>query len=485
MEVSERALIKRVTEYLSCYSMFGPGQTVGVAVSGGADSVCLLHVLAEIAPRFALRLKVLHLNHQLRGEESARDEEFVRNLAASMGLPACAETADVERIRAESGDNLEQAARRIRRKFLSGFVERGEVDRVALGHTRSDQAETVLFRLLRGSGTTGIAGMLPVTPEGFVRPLLCVGRADVERFLTGRGVHWREDLSNRDLSFSRNRIRHELLPALSRDWNPALEVNLDRMATLAADDEQYWSGEIERLAGAQLTRNSHGILLEAGLLSRQCRAVSRRLVRRAFEIVKGDLRRIEFGHVEQVLQLAEGDEGHGRLQAPGLDIFRSFDWILVARPRGAQAERGFRLPLPVPGRVRIPGSGAVLYVELEETETPSTGYGYNTGEWQLDWSRLPGPLELRDWRPGDRYCPVGAVGEERIKSLFQRARVPLWERRGWPVISCGETIIWARRFGPAAEYAAAHQTRQVLKVGEVEDFTATRNLRGDIRRLNE
>src|SRR5579885_1855165 len=205
-------VLQRIAEFVTRHRMFDGGQRVGVAVSGGADSVFLLHALHELAPRWNLRLSVVHIDHCLRGEESRGDAAFVRDLAGELALPFHPGECDVARLCRETGDNLEQVARAARRRFFLGFLEDGRLDRVALGHTRSDQAETVLFRFLRGAGTAGLAGIRPVTPEGLVRPLLDVERSEVEGWLRERGIPWREDSSNADLAFARNRIRRQLLP---------------------------------------------------------------------------------------------------------------------------------------------------------------------------------------------------------------------------------------------------------------------------------
>ena len=189
-------LLSLAAETIRRYRMFQPGQRVGAAVSGGADSVCLLHVLRELAPQWDLRLSLLHLNHGLRGEESRQDEQFVRDLAARLGIEATIRAVDV----AASADNLEQAARYARLTFFREQLAAGEVARIATGHTANDQAETVLFRFLRGSGGAGLAAIRPVTAEGIVRPLLAAGRADVEQYLRERGIAWREDSSNASLA---------------------------------------------------------------------------------------------------------------------------------------------------------------------------------------------------------------------------------------------------------------------------------------------
>ena len=203
--------LSRVAATIERYRMFENAKSAGVAVSGGADSVCLLHVLRELAPRWNLRLVVLHVNHGLRGEESRADEQFVRELAESLGLESRVRAVNL----ADAADNLEQAARRARLEFFRDQLSAGGLDRVATGHTGDDQAETVLFRFLRGSGGAGLAAIRPVTAAGIVRPLLAVSRQEIEQYLRERGIAWREDSSNASLRFARNRIRHELLPQLA------------------------------------------------------------------------------------------------------------------------------------------------------------------------------------------------------------------------------------------------------------------------------
>ncbi len=451
-------MLQRVAGTISRYRMFEHGHKVGVAVSGGADSICLLHILAELAPRWALRLSVLHLDHQLRGEESRQDAEFVRSTAAKLGLAAHIRETDVDRLRALTGENLEQAARDARREFFAECINSGLVDRVALGHTLSDQAETVIFRLLRGCGPSGLAGIPPVTPNRLVRPLLEVRRSEVERFLRERGIAWREDSSNRNPAYARNRIRHDLLPALTRDWNPALPEALARLAGLVRGEEEYWGQTIQALAETQFTRQGQGVVLRTEYLQQMPRPVASRLIRRAIEEVKGNLKRVEFEHVETILKMCEGPEGEARAQIPGLEALRSFGWLRLA-PIQPPGQRTLRTALSVPGSAPVGSSGVVLNLEEWGGESTWDGGG-------LDEDRLPGPLELRNWRPGDRYRLPGHAAPERVKLLFQKHKVPLWERREWPVVVSGEQIVWVRRFGPAAEYAAGPQSRRIIKIVE-------------------
>jgi tRNA(Ile)-lysidine synthase len=476
-------VIERMIRIIERARMFASGMGVGVAVSGGADSVCLLHALLDLRPRWGLRLSVLHLNHRLRGAESDRDEEFVREMAARAGVPILVKSWD--RREADSS-NLEEAARDARLAFFAEVMASGAVDRVAVGHTRRDQAETVLFRFLRGAGTAGLAGIRPVTSTGIVRPLIGIDRDEVEAFLRERGIAWREDSSNLSPEFARNRIRHQLLPQLARDWNPAIGETLASTADWALAEEAYWEAEIDRLASERFRESGGAVVLRADALLALPLAVGRRLARRAMERVKGDLRGIDFGHIEKLLDLAAG-QGHGRFQAPGLDIFRSFDWLRVSRPGLDTLEnRNYSFPAPVPGRVALPGPDSAILLELIESTGTSGSFEsvYNSGVSSLDADSINGALEVRNWRPGDRIQPIGKAGEEKIKTLFQEERIPLWERRHWPVVVCGASIVWTRRFGPDARFLAGPGARRALAIGETggcPEFPGNRDRAG--RRL--
>ena len=454
-------MLERVRKTIIRYNMLPPGSRVAVAVSGGPDSVCLLHVLLELAPAFAVYLSVAHLNHQLRGAESDEDERFVAALAARLDLPFYRSGADVRAAK----DNLEQAGRRARRVFFAGL----KADRVALGHTRDDQAETVLFRLLRGSGLRGLAGIYPVTAgdsdrPSYVRPLIDATRAEVIEFLRGRGIPWREDSSNLDSRFARNRIRGSLLPQLARDWNPRVSESLAQLATLAHDEERWWRTYIDDLSEGILFPRAGGIELRASALAELPPAVGRRLIRHAISQVNGDLRGLEYDHVERVLELAAQGEGDGRLRLPGLDVRRSFDWIRVA----ATAPR-LDLPLTalaVPGTYAVPG-GVCLHLQIA-SQSSASKKGATLKAAELSLRRLPQVLELRGWKPGDHYRPLGQDRDQKIKEMFQVERVPSWLRASWPIVSSGDTILWARTFGAAAEFAANREPGPVLQLWEAE-----------------
>jgi tRNA(Ile)-lysidine synthase len=399
---------------------------VGVAVSGGADSVYLLH---ELMGR-GMKLVVLHVNHGLRGAESDGDERFVRELAGRLGVECLVHRGEV------GAGNLEQEARRVRYAWFRELVERGAVERVVLGHTRSDQAETVLFRFLRGSGTAGLAGIRAETDLVW-RPMLGLTREEVRESLRARGIGWREDSSNGDARFARNRIRTELLPQLMREWNPRLPETLAQTADWAQAEESYWAAEMKKLARKTFREERGGVAVRMPKLPA---AVERRLLRYAIEKVKGDLRGIEFGHVEAIRELRSG-----RVNVPGAEVEKSFEWVRI---------------LPV-GYID-PAKPSDIRLELRAAADV-----YNISKHQLDWGIISGPLKLRCWQSGDRYRRAGQLKEDRLKLLFQKARVPVWERRRWPVLMCGEGIGWTRGFGAAAGLERTESTQVVLLIQDV------------------
>ena len=454
-------MLDRVAEFIARHRMLSPGQRVGAAVSGGADSVFLLHALHE----HGFPLSVIHIDHGIRGAASIADAEFVRNLAASFGLPFHLHSADVPSM----DGNLEESARNVRQSFYAELIASGTVDRVATGHTRSDQAETVLYRILRGSGLTGLSGILPVTEEGLVRPLLEIDRSEIEAWLGERSIAWREDATNQDRTYTRNRLRHEILPLLRETFNPQLDAALSNLATLARDEESYWGTQ---LANSQqpIANRGEPVILHVSQLTEVPTALARRMLRHVVEA--SCLRSLDFPHIERVLEMARSPEGHDRVQLPGLDVCRSFDWIRLAPASTApDALDDFSFPLQVPGSVELPRSGARITLQVLEKEAVASPCVTVVNE--LDWQRFSRgrgapSLELRNWRPGDQYRRVGHSKSEKIKFFFQEARIPLWERGNWPIITYNEDIVWARRFGPAAEFATGPETRSVLRVAETK-----------------
>ena len=451
--------------------MLAPAQRIGVAVSGGADSVVLLYNLYRLRSEFASELRVLHVNHHLRGVESDEDESFVRMLALELGLPLTVEHAPAPTA------NIEQQTRDQRRAFFQSAMQEHHLHRVALGHTRSDQAETVLFRLLRGAGLTGLAGMRPVTPDNLIRPLLTCSRSEIRQWAAEEAIRWREDASNLDTGFTRNRLRLETLPALAGAYNPNLESLLAQSADLARCEEEYWEGHIESLYRQLFRQTPLGLQVAAREFTSLHLALRRRIIRRTIKELRTDLQGIEYEHVEAVVRLCDSEEGHDRVIIPGADALRSFGYLLLS-PNGLRRaqERDYQISLE-PGReYELPFQTGFLALHWLKSDDPSRicanfkeeqGQNVEICDWDGD---LLGPagtlpsLYVRNWRPGDCFQRTGRHSVDKIKTLFQSGKVLLWERKHWPVVVAGDKIIWTRRFGGAATVTAAAGSRNIIRL---------------------
>ena len=466
--VLAETLLDRVAEIIPRYSMLDPGDRVGVAVSGGADSVVLLHVLHRLAPALQLRLAVLHVNHQLRGAESDAEEQFVRELAASLALEVFVAHG------APADGNLEQEARRIRREFFRQSMADRSLRRVALGHTRTDQAETVLFRLLRGSGLTGLAAMRPLTVDGLIRPLLTTSREEVRQWAGAENIPWREDSSNASPQFARNRLRNEAIPLLTREFNSNLEAVLAGTAQLAQAEEDYWTQQVAPLHGQIAKRNRLGSILQIEPLRALHPAVQRRLLRHALHELRGDLRSLDFAHIEAILRICNTPHGHDRVIVPGVDALRSFDQLLLSRPGVLNSEpRDYEVDLAFGVRHELPFQSGTIFVNCANPGVENCVNFKKDQDSKAEIADLDADvltrsggsfLLARNWEPGDELRRPGHQGAEKIKSLFQQHRVLLWERRHWPVVVAGGEIVWARRFGSAAKFAASLESRRLVRL---------------------
>src|SRR5258708_189591 len=482
-------LAKRVRFFIEQRCMLHAGDRVGVAVSGGADSVALLLLLEELREPLGLSLSVLHFNHKLRGAESGADETFVRELAAADALECVAGAEDVAAKGQVEGGNLEEVAGGLRFTFFDDAVKTARLTRVAVAHTADDQAETVLAHLLRGTGPAGLAAIYPVVGT-VIRPLLEVRRADLREYLTKRKQNWREDSSNRDTTRTRARIREKLLPFLEREFQPAVVRQLTRLAALARDDEAFWQALVEHRFQALTKQNGTARTIRAADLLQPLHltledreayyALSKRLVRRLVESVKGDRRQLTAEHVAQVLRLArEGTSGQETNLPGGIGVSREFDRLIfscrdavgVASSRvGATPQRRsyeYIVELDATGTASLHVAEIASYFHLKVIDWPSSASDTKKIPAAVfDRELLRAPLVLRNWRPGDAFHPAGRMQTRKMKRLLLEKRVSQWERDGWPVLTSAGPLAWTRGFPVAAEFAPRRGTRAGLVITE-------------------
>lgn len=471
-------LIEKVRRTIARFGMIPPGARVLVGVSGGADSVALAHVLDALSRRLEASLVLAHLNHGLR-EEAEDDARFCRELAAGLGRDLVEGRVDVAAEARRSGRSLEHAGREVRYGFFAEQAERLGCERVAVGHTLDDQAETLLLRLLRGAGTRGLAAVHPVVDGRVVRPLIGVRRLEVEAFLSARGLSFREDVTNRDPRFTRNRLRHEALPRLREGFNPRLEETLAGTAAILRDEEDWMESETAALFERVARLEPDGISLEVASLASAHVAARRRLVRRALLSTRGELLDVSRAHVEGVLELLEEGKSGRELHLPGVTAVRSFGGIQLRREPGrgrrTTPENGynvFEYPLSIPARIRISECGGTLtarYPTKGESKPAAAGASVVVGLRSEPGSG--GPLTVRSPRRGDRFRPLGAPGSKPLTRYLMERKVARDERRAVPVVCLKATesggrdeILWVVGHG-VAEAARLESGRPVLALG--------------------
>jgi tRNA(Ile)-lysidine synthetase-like protein len=612
--VSVHPVAQRVLSHIRHKELLHAGDRVGIAVSGGIDSVALLRLMLELRGELGIVLSVIHFNHKLRGAESDADERFVANLAREHGLEFRSDTDDVAQHAAHEHIGIEAAARELRYGFFrsllgeestlgakaplheedsyrragsaappkddpqglkptsfgaangtaeavpfpdngglrgpegplfhvtpdvtdvaSGGADEGAhvcnplaaqwqtLDKIATGHTLDDQAETVLMRMIRGSGTRGLGGIYPriaveydheeVSGE-IIRPLLAFRRRELRRYLEEIAQAWREDSSNADDSFTRNRVRQLVVPLLEAEFNPSVAENLAELADMARVEEDYWENEVAGWMGTAvhwsppewaraLSRPTDLVQISAADAKKGERphlwqnrpevghpslsynllhskieaaswlvmnatvdrlwflgeplAVQRRLVKAIGEQAGIPL---EFKHVEEIVRFAANDPSSDRqLSLPlGWKVSCTNDELIFLTPnlREKQTVRDYDYELSIPGKASIPEIRLIIEARLiSTTATPKKSEEYNS-DCLLNAASLPRQLRVRNWRPGDRFWPAHTKSPKKIKELLQERHVPQPERKLWPVVVNGNTdeIVWMRGFPVPAKLRA-------------------------------
>jgi tRNA(Ile)-lysidine synthase len=490
------SLEKRVLQSIRETRMLVPGDRVGVAVSGGGDSVALVRLLERLREELGITVFVIHFDHGLRGPESEADARFVERLARERGLELILERSDVAATAARHKWNLEDAARRLRYAFFTRVVEEGRATRIAVAHTQDDQAETVLAHLLRGTGPAGLAGIYPVA-GAIVRPLLGHRRDELREYLRDFGQDWREDSTNLDARRGRARIRHQLVPLLEHDFSPLAVHRLARLARLSREEQQFWNALVQDRFRSLVRKDGGALLIRvpdlmapldlfdavenasARAKTHPQLALTERLIRRLYECVRGEPRGLTAERVSQVIRLACESASGRCIELPGgVRVERSFSELIFSRAsstsrlaisletRNKRDAYHYVVELPARGAatVSVPELNSRFCLKVIDWPIPQRD---TTGERVvLDADLLRGPLILRSWQPGDAYRPHGRRQRRKLKSMFLADRIPVRERASWPVLESAGRVVWARGMPPAAEYCAGKVTRAGVVIEE-------------------
>jgi len=453
-------------QFLSDLAPIRSGQKVLVGFSGGADSTALLHLCLAVKDELGLWVNAAHLDHGLRGKEAESDRLAAETVADEAGVPFYWDKADCLALARWEGLSLEEAAREARYDFLKRIREQIGATYVLTGHTADDQAEAVLLNLLRGAGPRGLSGIPPVRDGYILRPLLNFWRKELTAYLTARGLTWVEDSSNQDLRLTRNRVRHELLPRLLQDYNPALKAALVRTAAVLRDEEDFWTKILAETKGQAGWRESADqVRMKTSVLKALDRALARRLIREAVRTLQGQTRALTFDHVEDILDRIVGGGPLG-LDLPGpMRAWREGDDLVF----GFGLENGpavpdYEYPLPVPGSVHLAEIGWTIRAEVLDWSGDIDLAGIGPDRELVDSARLVLPLKVRNRRPGDRFQPLGMTGVKKLHDFFIDLKVPVRERFRTPLVVDRQGLVWAGGLRLADRVKITPKTRRIISL---------------------
>ena len=435
--------------------MVVPGDRVLVAVSGGPDSVALLAAIAQLAPALGIDVRAAHFNHHLRGEESQRDQQCAQSVAATLGV--CCVTGDAVALSGRS--NLEARAREQRYAFLAGIAESEGCTKIATGHTMDDQAETLLMRLLRGTGSDGLACIQPLRDGRIVRPLIECSRPQVLAFLKANALPYCEDSSNHDRRLLRNRVRHDVVPLL-RSINPNVVHTLASTAEILTGE----AGLLEAEARARLSVPAP-FLPVAAIIAAPL-ALRGRVVRTWLREQRGDLQRLTAAHIRAVVDVALGTRPSARVRLPGGEqVAREYDRLRWLLGETRQAEEPLREL--VPGSVVALESGWRISAELAELVAEHRKIRQWPGdllEAAVDAASVPAPLIVRSTRPGDRVRPLGMRGSRKLQDIFVDRKLPRDERWSLPVVEAAGEILWVPGVVRSGDALITAETRLTVRL---------------------
>jgi len=441
------------------YRMISKGDRVLVAVSGGPDSVALLHFLKQIEPLYNLYLHVFHLNHKIRGEEADEDAEFVQEYSSKLGIPSTLMSYDVPSLMKEEKLSLEEAAREARYRLLERLVAEIKANKVALGHHADDQIETFLMRLIRGAGLEGLGSILPVRGH-YIRPFIEVTKQDIMQYIENNGLKFRIDASNEDLSILRNRIRHELIPLLV-SYNPQFKESILKTIEIIREDQAHLDELMGEVFDTLADFGEGFVRLPIQALIAQSVSVQRRLVRKCIKWAKSDLRGIEFKHIELVLDSLKAIPPKIEMELPGnIVVFTEYDWFAIGRKQLFASPILEHVKLAVPGITKIDALGVEIearLVGIGDLEFRKDGMVAH-----LDADKISGELWVRTRRTGDSFRPFGMLGEKKLQDFFVDEKVPKRERDRVPIVTQNEDIVWVAGFRIDDRYKVTEETKRVL-----------------------
>lgn len=459
-------MVNKVLQTINKYHMLSPGDHVIAAVSGGADSVALLSLLCGFTQRWRLRLTVAHLNHMLRGPAAQYEARFVAELAQRLGLACFIEERDVRAYQRRQSCSLQEAARVVRYEFLCELRERIGAQKVALGHTASDQAETILMWLIRGTSAAGLAGIPPVRNEYFIRPLINVTRAEIETYLNLQHIAFIPDSSASEQHYFRNKIRHHLIPLLEQAYNPQIVKTVNRLGVLMQQDNEMLDSMVQEMVARLVPEaENQAFILPVHHIQRHPAAFQGRIIKALIARITDRSHGIYFSHIDAVQQIINKRGPAKKVQLPGgWTVVREYDALIFTREKLLTNYFCYTFDY-VPERIIIQELGKTIILSKQDfcCSDPAVLSADNRCDY-LDYDRVAVPVTVRNYQPGDRFYPLGLGGSKKLKDFFIDHKIPPRKRQTIPIILFQDKIAWVGGLRIDERFRITPATRNALKI---------------------
>jgi tRNA(Ile)-lysidine synthase len=459
-------LFDRVRRTIERYRLLEKGDRLIVGVSGGVDSMVLLHLLNACREAFDLALVVAHVNHGFRPEESEREVELVQKESARFRLPFEYGQFNVREFQKLGGFSPQDAARRIRFRFFYDLLGKHHAQKIALGHNADDQVETVLLRLIRGSGLRGLKGILPIREGRVIRPLLEVWREEIDSFALGKKIPFLLDSSNLKKDYLRNRIRLSLIPFIEDEYQPHFKETLLRTSTILREENDYLEKGVEEAYQKIIHEEGDTLSFKFSEYQSLHRAIQWRVIKKIVERILGEGMAMEDAGGADILnvcqKLSQSSPSFLLKLSHGFWVEKRYDAVLLGK-REAKPSPPFEVDLISPGHTFVEEIGKEVVIE-ETDRDQLKDYSEPPNTALMDYESLRFPLKMRNFRPGDRFCPLGVKGTQKLKDFFIDHKVPRFERPRVPLLISEEMIVWIVGYRIDERVKVNERTRKVLKV---------------------
>lgn len=451
-------MLYRVLDTIEKYNMITKGDRVLVGVSGGADSMALLHILKRLRHELGIEIYVAHINHGLRGEDADADAAYVEDICIEWGIPFFLKKACVSELAKEWRLSEEEAGRRVRFSFFDEVLRQIDGNKIALAHHRDDQVETIIHNIIRGTGMEGLRGIKPIRDNKIIRPLIEVDRVSIEEYLAMENIPYRHDHTNDCTIYTRNKIRHELIPYIEENFNPNFKESIIRMTEIIGDEDEFLSDYVNELIDKNIAVKSDKVFIPLDFLTSCHVAVKRRIVRTCIDYLCGSVINIGQKHIDSILDVCNSNTGTSITLPLELTVYRDYNAILLIK--GVDKKKvEFNLELKVPGLTVIDEISMEIqtrYVDRFEFKDPYCVY--------IDGDRISNSLRIRNRLKGDRFRPLGMKGSKKLKDFFIDEKIPKYMRDNIPLVVDGNTIVWVVGYQISDDYKITDKTKNIIEL---------------------